>query len=62
MDKLPFELLEQGYFDYLYYVRFCGKMITEQKKREWVEKLAQAGWTEEEWDAEFELRYPEKRR
>ena len=62
MDKLPFELLEQCYFDYLYYVRFCCKMIVEQKKQVWVERLTQAGWTEEEWDKEFDQRYPEKRR
>jgi len=62
MNKLSFERLEQDYFDYLYYVRFCVKWVVDLKKQEWRDKLSQAGWTEEEWDKEFELHYPEKRR
>jgi hypothetical protein len=55
--KKPFETLDQLYFDYLYYIKFCAKHIVECKRQEWVETLTTAGWTEKEWDLEFDRRY-----
>jgi hypothetical protein len=59
-SKKPFESLDQTYFDYLYFVKFCAKYVVDDKRRGWAETLTAAGWTEEEWDQEFDRRYPNK--
>lgn len=59
--RIPFEELDHHYFDYLWYV--TQPVSDDEKEKltaEWNTKRDAAGWTQDEYDKEFDIRYPPK--
>ena len=57
--KVPYENLEQNYFDYLYFVTQPGLNINDREKlhTDWITTLTDNGWTEQEFNEEHSKLY-----
>jgi hypothetical protein len=58
MKKRKFEELEGQHFNYLWFVTHNNVLKTKTLKTKWLSTLKDAGWTEDEYNKEFDKRYP----